>query len=276
MRAVNLLTPDQRSAPKSDRLAAVDAPGGIGALMLLGALFLCVAGLAGYVLTGNVVKDRKAQLTSIKAQSDATVQKAATLKPYADFQTVAQDRHGTVQALASARFDWEQALRDLSRAIPEEVFLTSLDGTIGGTGSGGSALRGAVQSPAIELKGCTKSQPAVASLMSRMRNIQGVTRVSLAKSDKDSGGVAAAPGAGAGAGATVNPCGKGAPPSFEMVIFFERSAVADALAGATGVADPAAPAAAPADADAKATPSPTESESGSKPAPTAAVTGGAK
>ena len=60
--------------------------------------------------------------------------------------------------------------------------------------------------------------------MSRMRNVQGVTRVTLAKSDKDT---AARP---APAASTVNPCGKGAPPSFEMVIFFERSAVAAALA----------------------------------------------
>ena len=239
MRAVNLLTPDLRSAPKgkgSSGPSAMDAPGGIGAFVLLGALALCVAALAGYVLSNNVVKERKAELAQVTAKSDATVQKAGKLKPYADFQTLAQDRAGTVQALASARFDWEQALRDLSRAMPKEVFLSSLDGNIGGGATGGgSSLRGAVQSPAIELKGCTKSQPAVASLMSRMRNVQGVTRVTLAKSDKDA--------AGAGSAASsVNPCGKGAPPSFEMIIFFERSAVAETLAGATGAADPAAPA----------------------------------
>ena len=77
--------------------------------------------------------------------------------------------------------------------------------------------------------------------MSRMRNVQGVTRVSLAKSDKDASGAGGAAGA---AGPAVNPCGKGAPPSFEVVIFFERSAVAGALAGVTGAVDPAAAAAA--------------------------------
>jgi len=206
----------------------MDAPGGIGAFVLLGALALCVAALAGYVLSNNVVKERKSQLAEVSAKSDATVQKANALKPYADFQQLAQDRAGTVQALASARFDWEQTLRDISRAMPKEVYLASLDGTVGGGTTGaGSSLRGAVEAPAIELKGCTKSQPAVASLMSRMRNVQGVTRVTLAKSDKDT----AATGA---ANSTVNPCGKGAPPSFEMIIFFEKSAVAEALAGATG------------------------------------------
>ncbi len=157
------------------------------------------------VVSDNVVKDRKAELAQVRAQSAATVAQATELKPYSDFQTLAQARAGTVQALASARFDWEQALRDLSRAMPKEVYLSSLDGTI----SGGSAVRGAINSPAIELKGCTKSQPAVAGLMSRMRNVQGVTRVSLAKSDKDTGAVArrqpSAPGRSTPAGRAHRP-----------------------------------------------------------------------
>ena len=271
MRAVNLLTPDLRSASKGPSgPSALEAPGGIGAFVLLGALALCVAALAGSVVSNNVVKDRKAELAQVKAKGAATAAAAAKLKPYSDFQTLARDRAGTVQALASARFNWEQALRDLSRAMPKEVYLSSLDGSV----SGGSAIRAAINSPAIELKGCTKSQPAVASLMSRMRNVEGVTRVSLAKSDKDTGAV------GAGTAGTVNPCGKGAPPSFEIVIFFERSAVAKALAGVTGAVDPNAPAGAAATAPGAKTPATSQPNSGSKPAPTtpptAAVTGGAK
>ena len=106
MRAVNLLTPDLRSAPKGkgSARANMDAPGGIAAFVLLGALALCVAGVAGSVLSNNVVKERKADLAAVKAQNAAAVTKAAALKPYADFQTVAEERSGTVQALASARF----------------------------------------------------------------------------------------------------------------------------------------------------------------------------
>jgi Tfp pilus assembly protein PilN len=266
MRAVNLLTPDLRSAPKGKGSGpAADAPGGIAAFVLLGALALCVVALAGSVLSNNVVKERKADLAEVKAQNAAAVAKAAALKPYADFKTVAEGRSGTVRALAAARFDWEQALRDLSRAMPKEVYLSSLDGTVGGTG--GSPLRGALPSPAIELKGCTKSQPAVADLMSRMRNVQGVTRVTLAKSDKEGAAISTA--------TTVNPCGKGATPAFEMVIFFERSAAAAALADATGAADPAAQPAA--DADATASPTPSSkggSTSGQPTPPTATTTGG--
>jgi Tfp pilus assembly protein PilN len=237
MRAVNLLTPEMRSSQKGSsapRPAAMTTPGGVGAIALLGALALIVAGVAGYVLSTNVVKQKQSDLAAVSAKNQATVKRASALKPYSDFQTLAQQRAATVQALASARFDWEQSFRDLSRAVPRDVYLSSLKGTVGGgSASGGSGIRSAIGSPAIELSGCTKTQPGVARVMSRLRNVQGVTRVSLSKSEKSDS--AAASGAGGATGGTsVGPCGKGSPPSFEIVVFFEKAAVADALATATG------------------------------------------
>jgi Tfp pilus assembly protein PilN len=251
MRAVNLLTPELRSAQKgsgASRPSAMETSGGIGAFIVLGVLALVVAGVAGSVLANNVVKERKATLAQVSAKNDATVKHAADLKPYADFQTLAQQRAATVQALASARFDWEQSMRDLSRALPSNVYLSSLKGTIGGnagTGGSGSGLRGAIGgAPAIELSGCTRSQPAVATLMSRLRNVQGVTRVSLSKSEK---ATTAAAGTGSATGASaIGPCGKKSPPSFEMVVFFEKAASAQMLANATGDTGTAGAAAAPA------------------------------
>jgi Tfp pilus assembly protein PilN len=238
MRAVNLLTPEMRSSQKGSsssapRPAAMTTPGGIGAIALLGALALIVAGVAGVVLSNNVVKQKQTDLAAVRAKNDATVKRAQQLKPYADFQSLAQARASTVQGLASARFDWEQSLRDLSRALPKDVYLSSLDGTVGGGAAGGSGIRSSISSPAIELAGCTKTQPGVARLMSRLRNVQGVTRVSLSKSEK-SDTAAANGGSSTTGGSTVGPCGKGSPPSFEIVVFFEKAAVADALASATG------------------------------------------
>jgi Tfp pilus assembly protein PilN len=245
MRAVNLLTPELRSSQKGSgvsRPSAMTTQGGIGAFVLLGALALIVAGVAGYVLSTNVVKQRQTSLAEVSAKNAATVKRAADLKPYSDFQTLAQARAGTVQALASARFDWEQSLRDLSRALPKDVYLSSLKGTVGSGGAAaGSPLRGAISSPAIELDGCTKSQPAVAVLMSRLRNVQGVTRVTLSKSEK-----ADAAAAGSAGTTAVGPCGKGTPPSFEVVVFFEKATVASALATATGDAGSTSTTSAPA------------------------------
>jgi Tfp pilus assembly protein PilN len=245
MRAVNLLTPELRSAQKGSgapKPSAMEASGGIGAFAILGALALCVVAVAGYVLAGNTIKEREANLAAVSAKNDATVAHAAELKPYADFETLANDRAATVQALASARFDWEQALRDMSRALPSNVYLNSVNGDLGGASTGGaSGVRSAIAAPAISMTGCTRSQPAVAVLMSRLRNIQGVTRVSLSKSEK-------ADAVAASAGQAVGPCGKGSPPSFELVIFFEKATVGAALADATktvSAAAAAAPAATP-------------------------------
>ena len=188
MKAINLLPPDlrgtpRRGAPKAKRGAA-EAPAGAGAHVVLGALAACVLALAAYVLTTNTVKDRQAQLDATTAEAAATTQRVAQLKPYADFQAMAETRIQTVKDLASSRFDWEQAMRDISRAVPAAVTLSELKGTISSEAGGGSGLRSAIAAPAIELKGCTTGQKDVATLLARLRNVDGVTRVSLNKSAK--------------------------------------------------------------------------------------------
>ena len=125
MKAINLLPPDLRGTPKSvsskAKTAAVnDEPGGIGAFVVLGALTVCVIALAAYVLTNNAIKDRQAQLDAATSQAQSITQRVAQLKPYADFKAMAETRIQTVKDLASSRFDWEQAMRDISRAIPAE------------------------------------------------------------------------------------------------------------------------------------------------------------
>jgi Tfp pilus assembly protein PilN len=235
MRAVNLLPTDLRgSAPATTRRVRPERERaeGMGAYVLLGVLALCVAMLAAYVLANNSVKQKQADLAAVAAEADATAQAAAKLKPYADFEAAAKARVETVRGLAAARFDWEQALRDLSRAVPAEVKLQALNGDMGlpGTGGGsGNSLRGSIQAPAISLDGCANSQPGVARLMARLRAVDGVTRVSLSKSEKTGS-------ADTGAGSS-SPCSGANPPSFSVVVFFERSAALAAIA--PGAADAA-------------------------------------
>lgn len=246
MKAINLLPNDLRgassgAAPK----APADAPGGIGAFVVLGALAACVVALAVYVLTTNMVKDRQAKLETVTAETETATQRANQLKPYADFQAMAETRIQTVKDLASSRFDWEQALRDISRAIPANVTLTSLNGTItsgagaGGGATGGSNVRSAIAAPAIELNGCTRSQEDVATLLSRLRNVDGVTRVSLGKSLKPAP-AATVGGTTATTGTTTAACPGNRPPTFDLVIFFERSEVPATVADLT--VQPSAPA----------------------------------
>jgi len=232
MKAINLLPNDLRgTSTVVARKVAADEPGGIGAFVVLGALAACVVALAAYVLATNMVNDRQAKLETITAEAETTNQRASQLKPYADFQALAETRIQTVKDLTTSRFDWEQALRDISRAIPADVTLASLNGTVstdagssggggGSAGAGGSTVRSAIAAPAIQLNGCTKSQTEVARLLSRLRNVDGVTRVSLGKSLKpDESGTTAPTTTGP------TPACPGRSPSFELVMFFEGSQV---------------------------------------------------
>ena len=116
----------------------------------------------------------------------------------------------------------------MSLATPRDVKLQSLNGDMGLPGascaSGGDPLRGSISAPAITMVGCAPTQTDVAQMMSRLRAVQGVTRVALSKSEK--------PAQAATAGSAISPCGKGTPPSFSVVVFFERSAALAALAPA--------------------------------------------
>jgi Tfp pilus assembly protein PilN len=281
MRAVNLLPPDLRSGPKGSAPAVSTGVenSGAGAFVVLGVLAFAVVALAAYVLAGNTVKDRKAELAAATAKSAAVSQQVTALQPYADFEAVANARVQTVTDLANSRFDWEQALRDLSRAVPQDVTIASFKGDLGVSNSGGS-IRGAITAPAITLTGCTYSQTKVATLMARLRNIDGVTRVSLSKSDKEA--TTASAGAERTAPSATGYCGKNDVPAFEMIVFFEGAAAAS-TAPAPGGAAPAtttsttpgatatpAPGATPsATPAAGATPAPAGAAPASTPAPAA-------
>jgi Tfp pilus assembly protein PilN len=220
MKAVNLLPSDlSDTAPGASAGPGREPARGIGAFVVLGALALCVAALAGYVLASNTVEQRKGELADTRARADATSRTAAELKPYAAFESLAKARVETVRGLAAARFDWEQALRDLSRAVPGDVKLTTLIGDMGLPGAAGEAdpLRSAIQAPAITLAGCAPTQSKVARMMARVRAVDGVTRVSVSKSD-----------AGTRNSPSDTPCGVGRP-SFSVIAFFENSAAAAAL-----------------------------------------------
>ena len=198
MRAVNLIPRDQRRGGGGGSGGRT----GSAVYIVLGALGALVLATAVYTLTGNQVNSRKGEVAKASQEAATLEQQAAALKPYTQFATLSESRVQTVTSLADSRFNWERAMRDLARALPGDVWLTSLIGTVapgvtlegGGGGSTGS-LRSAVKSPAIEMVGCTDSQSSVSRVMARLRIMRGVQRVSLASSEKAEG--AAGPAAAA-------------------------------------------------------------------------------
>jgi Tfp pilus assembly protein PilN len=218
MRAVNLIPADQRrgAGPGPSTLT----------YGVLGGLAVIVIALTVYVLTVNTVNSRRGELARVGQQSAALERRAAALRPYQDFATLRQARSLTVAALTASRFDWQRVMDDVARALPGDVWLTSVVGTIapgvavrGGVSATDTAqLRSAVQSPAVEIVGCTDNQSEVARIMSRLRVLHGVTRVSLASSEKATAGAG-----GSANGASSSDCRNGNQrfPEFQLVVFFQ-------------------------------------------------------
>jgi Tfp pilus assembly protein PilN len=283
VKAVNLI-------PKDARRARGLAPGfGVSpAYLVLGVLAVALVFVVVYVLTSNTISNRKAQLANVQAQLTAQQAEAARLAKYVQFETLSQTRVQTVRQIAAARFDWYRALSDLSKVVPADTSLQELTGTVapgasagGTTGGSASGLRGDISAPAFELAGCTKTQDDVARLMSRLRVINGVTRVTLGNSQKpgtNGGGAAVSTSGGGGCG--------GNAPTFDLVVFFQplpgagptgvTSVDAGTTTGTPTATTPQATPATTATTATTATPVTTPTTTTATATPTSTTTGGTK
>ncbi len=219
MKAVNLIPAEARK-----RGGGVSSSSQLATYGLFGLLAVVLGLVVYYVTTSNTISDRQAQLTTLKAEVAQAQSRVNSLGSYTQFRQLAQSRAQTVEGIAATRFDWHSAFSDLTRVVPANTSLQSLSATVapgataGGSGGGGAGsagnLRSGVSAPAFELVGCTGSQDDVARLMSRLRLIDGVTRVSLGSSQKSSSAQGGASVSGSGGG-----CGPDKP-SFDVIVFF--------------------------------------------------------
>lgn len=224
MKAINLLPRDGRRGG-----AAGLSFGQLGPVhFVLAALVVVLAYMTVFVLTNNTISERQSQIASLHQQLRSEQAVIGRFIAYTQFEKLARQRAETVQQLAAGRFDWHGALTDLSKVMPADASLQSLlasvapGATVSGAGGStagsavGTSVRGDVSAPAFELTGCAGSQDDVARLMSRLRLINDVQRVTLEDSTKATG----VPGSSSSAGAGSGPCATDHP-SFDMVVFFE-------------------------------------------------------
>ena len=234
MRAVNLIPSDQQRGAGG----AAGKSGG-GAYILLGALALMVVLAAAYVVSGKSVTDKKAQLTQVTRQAEAAEAQAASLTSYTKFTSIRQKRVETVQSLAASRFDWAHALREVARVLPQNAWLTTLSATTSpavSVGTSAGTLRSALDVPAIVIQGCTTSQGAVAKLITSMRLIDGVQRVTLEDSTKgtQTAGSSTASAGDSAAGGGDCRGGHAKFPIFNLDVFFEQGSTVTSATGANG------------------------------------------
>jgi Tfp pilus assembly protein PilN len=216
--------------------------------VLLGVLAALVVLASAWGLTSRQVADRKVELAKVETEAQSAEARATALQSYTAFAGLRAKRVETVTSLSRTRFNWPYALREISRVVPPSVSLTTLIGTVApgvsvdGASSAAASLRAELQVPAVELTGCTSSQEEVARYLARLRSIDGVTRVSLAGSEKAQGATGGGPAPAASGGGGGDDCRAGSDqrPKFDAVVFFERSTASSSSVGSGAAATPAA------------------------------------
>lgn len=216
MRPVNLIPADERGgARKSLR-------GGPFAYLVVGALVAALVGISALVITNNQISSQTAEIAELKEETAAAETQATRLAAYTQFHTVSAQRSLTIANLASSRFDWEKVMRQLALVFPDDVSLTNLTGSVRpdvSVGGGESVgMRGSIAGPALAMVGCAAGQEAVASFITALKDIDGVTRVGLQASQlptSESGGSESASGG----------CAEELPVSFQIVVAFDAAPV---------------------------------------------------
>lgn len=239
MKAVNLIPETERRGG-----TAVSRSGG-GAYLVLGTLAALVLMMAVYALEGGKIGSKQAEAAQSTQEATALEAKAASLQQYTSFADLKNKRVDTVTEIAGERFDWSNTLHDLARVIPPNTWLTCLRGTVtpavatascgGGTTT---TVRTAIAAPAVEITGCTTSQPGVARMMAKMRNMDDVTRVTLTASEKlDQDAGAATSGDSSG---DASDCRQGNDqfPQFQIIVFFKPLPGQATATAATGAPAP--------------------------------------
>jgi Tfp pilus assembly protein PilN len=180
MRAVNLL-PRQSVEQRRERPNAVVLVAAIGGAAV-------VLGLVGGMLVANRSVNRERQaLSSARAVLAVTPAHHVSASTRAFRQQVLTQREQRSLALASAiskRVAWDRILRRFALVLPDDVWLTALDGTVPLDLPPAATATSVLPAPATELtmQGYTYSQESVARLLDRLAVVPDLQNVQLQSS----------------------------------------------------------------------------------------------
>lgn len=227
MRPVNLIPPEDRRG----ELAPLRT--GPLAYVLVAVLAVALLGVTLIVITTNQISDRKAQVSSLESQVAQTQAEAKKVQSFVDFASLQQARQETVASLATSRFDWERVLRELAIVIPHDVWLTNLTASTtpgagppsSGSNSNASSATQDIQGPSLDIQGCASGHDAVASFLASLRDMDGVTRVTVMSSDRqsalDTGGQGSTGGTSPAGGEGMSCSSRSFITTFEVVAAFD-------------------------------------------------------
>jgi len=187
MRAVNLL-------PREQVVQKREARNPVALVATIGGAVVLLALVGGFLLANRSVDRQKQALASARAELAVTPAKKLSAQTQSFRSSVLSQREERSLALASAlgeRVAWDRILRRMALVMPDDVWLTSLVGTVplqsslSTTTATTSATTPSVLPPtatALTLQGYTYSQASVARLLERLQVLPDLKNVQLKQS----------------------------------------------------------------------------------------------
>ena len=178
MRAVNLI-------PREQRRGAGGIAGRSGGIVYVvtGTLVVLVILGAVYGLAVNSVASKKGQLAAITNQVTADTAEASALQPYVEVGQLSAEKQGEVASIAQSRFNWPGAMAQLAYGLPSDVTLVGFSATASNADAAAAQSAAATGNPisptSFTLTGCAASQGEVATVISDLAQVPGVSDVSL-------------------------------------------------------------------------------------------------
>ncbi len=169
---------------------------------VLGGLLVATLAMTLYWFVQSGANATANEIDGLHQETQAAKDDAASLGPYAEFSAMKEARARSVRVVAQTRFDYERLTRELTRVLPEHVWITGLD--VGPTEAeleeGADSVQAAASAAAgaltVSLSGCAPDQPTVADTLDRLTAVTGATSVNLGASGD--GSVAAGGSSGSG------------------------------------------------------------------------------
>ncbi len=186
MRAVNLLPRQQVESKTRERPNTVALVAGIG-----GAVVLLVL-VGGFLLANRSVDRQRQALATARAVLAVTPAKTLSAETRSFRSSILSQREQRSLALASAlgqRVAWDRILRRMSLVMPDDVWLTSLSGTMplqsATLPTASTTTPSALPTPptALTLQGYTYTQASVARLLERLQVLPDLKNVQLQDSE---------------------------------------------------------------------------------------------